>query len=81
MAEKPKVIMMFLKKFKGGIPSPSEITGAALENLLIAAKTIKARLQITVNFDKKESTFIRNKIDCLNNSIGQNNSKFPGILF
>ena len=58
MAEKPKVIMMFLKKFNGGIPSPSVTEGEDLENLLIAAKTTKARLQITVNFDKKESTFI-----------------------
>ncbi len=69
--------MMFLKKFKGGIPSPSEIEGAVLENLLIAAKTTKARLQITVNFDKKESTFIRRKIDFLNDLTGQNNSIFP----
>ena len=50
--------MMFLKKFNGGIPSPSVTDGEDLENLLTAAKMTKARLKITVNFDKKESAFI-----------------------
>ena len=50
--------MMFLKKFRGGTASPSVTEGEEFENLFTAAKMIKAKLQITVNFDKKESAFI-----------------------
>lgn len=58
IAEKPKVIMMFLKKSNSGIPSPLVTKGGDFENLLTAAKMTKAILQIKVNFDKNESTFI-----------------------
>jgi len=58
MAENPRVIMMFLRKFTRGTPSPSVTAGAVRENLLTAAKMTKARLQIRVNFDKKDNAFI-----------------------
>ena len=62
MAENPRVITMFLKKFNSGIPSPPVFFGRLEPNLLTAAKMTKAMLQITVNLDRKEIVFIWYKI-------------------
>ncbi len=62
IAENPRVITIFLKKFNGGIPSPPVSLGRLDPNLFTAAKMIKAILQITVNFERKETDFIWYKI-------------------
>lgn len=62
MAENPSVIIIFLKKFNSGIPSPPVSFGRFDPNLFTAAKMIKAILQIIVNLEKKETVFIDEKI-------------------
>ena len=59
MAEKPSVMIVPLKN---GILSAISFPNGAevlVSNLFRIAKRIKAKLQITVNLEKKESTFIK----------------------
>jgi hypothetical protein len=60
MAENPKVIMRSLKKGTGITVFELPVTGFSASNLLKMINSKNAILQISVNLEKKEMTFIMN---------------------
>jgi Icc-related predicted phosphoesterase len=60
IAEIPSVIIISLKKETATTVSVLCVTGFCDSNLLIKIKSKKAMLQMIVNFDRKEITFIKN---------------------
>lgn len=58
MAEKPNVMMMSFKKGMLATVSLLCVVGLPDSHLLKAINTKKATLQMRVNFEKNESTFI-----------------------
>lgn len=63
MAENPKVMMRSLKKGTGITVFGSAVTGFPASTLLKIINTKNAILQISVNLEKKEMTFIVNVLE------------------
>jgi hypothetical protein len=76
MAENPKVITRSLKKGTGLTVFESPVTGFPASTLLKIINSKNALLQISVNLEKKEMTFIVNVLEYA----PQNNSNLAGYF-